>query len=75
MYRYEHTNLPDEKIAELVRESLAAVGLKVCVMILVLKLKNGGSARDFFEVQLAVLRTICRPLLLCGAHFRSLTGC
>jgi hypothetical protein len=27
--RYEHSNLSDERIAELVTESLAAVGLKV----------------------------------------------
>jgi hypothetical protein len=31
VFRYEHSKLSDEKIAELVRESLAAVGLKVCV--------------------------------------------
>lgn len=30
LFRYEHSKLSDEEIAELVRESLAAVGLKVC---------------------------------------------
>ena len=30
LLRYEHSKLSDEKIAELVREGLAAVGLKVC---------------------------------------------
>lgn len=33
MFRYEHSNLSKERIAELVRESLAAVGLKVIVCL------------------------------------------
>ena len=62
MFRYEHSKLSDEKIAELVRESLAAVGLKVNDAYIEVK-----SLRTTRMIQLSVLHTLYR----CGAHFRS----
>lgn len=44
--RYEHSKLSDERIAELVRESLAAVGLKVCVDEAYFKV---GTSKGFFQ--------------------------
>jgi len=48
MSRYEHSSMPEEQISELVKETLAAVGLKVYILWVQYLVHPLASGNEYF---------------------------